>query len=95
MEMRLGQVVMTAAINNLIADDLGFAKHVTESFNRYRTQDWGDAAEDSQRMNAEALETGEDRIFASYEHPDHPDWHIWIITEWDRSYTTTLFPSDY
>lgn len=95
MELKLGQVVMTAAVNNLIADDIGFAKHVTHSFDRYRTKDWGDLAEDDRKMNDGALRTGEDRILAAYKHPTHPEWRIWIITEWDRSYTTILFPSDY
>lgn len=38
--------------------------------------------------------TGDDRILAAYIHPEHPDWKIWIITEWDRSATTLLFPDE-
>ena len=34
-------------------------------------------------------------ILAAYVHPEHPDWKIWIITEWDRSATTLLFPDEY
>lgn len=41
------------------------------------------------------FERGDDRIFAAYEHPLHEDWKIWIITEWDHSVTTILFPSEY
>ena len=91
----MGQLVMTRGVNDLIADNAAFAKHVADSLTRYRGQDWGDVYEDSQQANDAAIQTGEDRIFASYEHPDHANWRIWIITEWDRSYTTLLFPSEY
>ena len=91
----MGQLVMTRGVNDRIADDLGFAKHVTDSLARYRGQDWGDVQEDSQQMNDAAIQSGGDRIFAAYEHHSHEDWRIWIITEWDRSYTTILFPDEY
>ena len=41
---------------------------------------------------------GEDRIFSAYNIPselDEDQDKIWIITEWDRSATTILFPSEY
>ena len=38
---------------------------------------------------------GEDRIVAAYEREGHPEDKIWIITEWDRSATTVLFPDEY
>ena len=41
--------------------------------------------------NDRALESG-DRILSAYE-TSHGK--IWIITEWDRSVTTILFPSEY
>lgn len=34
-----------------------------------------------------------DRILAVYKYNDTTT--IWIITEWDRSVTTVLFPSEY
>jgi len=39
------------------------------------------------------LRTGEDRLLSSYQIA--PDLTLWIITEWDRSVTTLLVPSDY
>jgi hypothetical protein len=49
----------------------------------------------TQKQNDDAVKSGEDRILAAYIHPSHPEWKIWIITEWDRSVTTILFPSEY
>lgn len=41
--------------------------------------------------NNEAVKNGE-RILAAYM---YGDTKIWIITEWDRSATTILFPEEY
>jgi hypothetical protein len=43
-------------------------------------------------MNDQAVKNGDDRIMGVYP-TDEGD--IWIITEWDRSVTTILFPSEY
>lgn len=37
-------------------------------------------------------ENGDDRIFARY---NNEEGDVYIITEWDRSVTTILFPSEY
>ena len=44
-------------------------------------------------QNDAALESGEDRLFSSYQVA--PGLQLWIITEWDRSVTTLLLPSEY
>ena len=54
-----------------------------------------DLTESDKRQNDEAVRNGDDRILAAYTHPEHPDWKIWIITEYDRSATTLLFPDEY
>ena len=43
--------------------------------------------------NDAAVKSGKDRIHAAYVNKTGDK--IWIITEWDRSVTTVLFPSDY
>lgn len=43
-------------------------------------------------MNYMAIENGNDRIFATYE---TSKWKIYIITEFNREYTTILFPEEY
>jgi hypothetical protein len=45
------------------------------------------------RQNDAALKSGEDRLFSSYQVA--PGLQLWIITEWDRSVTTLLLPSEY
>jgi hypothetical protein len=46
---------------------------------------------ESQAENRDALEKGY-RILSSYKIADET---VWVITEWDRSVTTILLPSDY
>ena len=54
--------------------------------------DWGDVCQEDKKANDQALKTGE-RLLSAYTLPDGEK--IWIITEWDRSVTTILFPEDY
>lgn len=43
-------------------------------------------------MNDEAIKNGNDRVLAAYE---TSQGKIYIITEYDRSYTTILFSHEY
>lgn len=94
-DFKLGRVVMTAGILEQMNRDGGFQRHVSESFDRYTRKDWGDLCEEDAEMNDLALKNGDDRILAVYEKPEDPGYKIWIITEWDHSATTILFPSEY
>jgi hypothetical protein len=85
----LGQVVATPGALALLEE------HQMDPFtilNRHLHGDWGDALpfEDVEANNA-ALIQG-DRLLSSY-------WlgkaKLWIISEWDRSVTTILLPSEY
>ena len=60
---------------------------------RHLSADWGDIDDSDWQSNDTALRTGEDRLFSSYQVA--PDLKLWIITEWDRSVTTLLLPSEY
>lgn len=64
-----------------------------EFLDRHLSGDWGEMDEHDSRLNDRALESGEDRIFSSY-HTSAGE-KLWIITEWDRSATTVLLPSEY
>lgn len=59
---------------------------------RHVSGDWGDLCADDIRANEYAVKHGE-RVFSSYVFPG--DVKIWVITEWDRSATTILLPSEY
>lgn len=91
----MGQLVMTRGIADQVEESKEFAEFVRKSLHRYIFGDWGDLCEDDKRQNDDAAANGDDRILAAYIPPQHPELKIWIITEWDRSATTVLFPSEY
>lgn len=96
----LGQLVMTAGISDAIADDTAFAIFTTKSLKRHASGDWGDLGSEDAKANDNALKMGGERLFSSYKLPNAisgmaGDDKLWIITEWDRSVTTVLWPSEY
>lgn len=90
-KFELGRTVVTAAIDARMNEDKAFARFVQMSLGRYIDCDWGDTCDEDKKSNDDALKYG-DRLLAVYKHGDDT---IWIITEWDRSATTVLFPEDY
>lgn len=88
---RLGQIVMTRSIAIDVEESAKFAREVTKALRRYASGDWGDICAEDAQMNNEAVNGG-DRILAAY---NTSNGKIWIITEWDRSATTILYPEDY
>ena len=59
---------------------------------RHVTGDWGDLDDQDKRANNLAL-IGSGRILSAYTLPNGVKF--WIITEWDRSFTTFLLPEEY
>lgn len=92
-KFELGQLVVTRAVANRMQTDEKFTKFVQLSLERYINCDWGSMAKEDKAMNDAAVKSGEDRIHAAYVNKTGDK--IWVITEWDRSVTTVLFPSDY
>ncbi len=86
---RAGQLVMTAGVNDLVQRG---ALNPAPYLQRHLNGDWGDLCDEDRRSNDTALKNG-DRLFSSYRIT--PDLKLWIITEWDRSVTTLLLPSEY
>ena len=91
MKFKTGTVVMTRGISDTMEDNLKFFRDVATAFGRYENCDWGDLCEEDKALNEDALKYG-NRLFAKY---DTSEGHIYIITEWDRSVTTILFPEEY
>ena len=85
-----GQVVMTTGVDELVRKG---RLNPTPYLRRHLHGDWGDLCDDDWQLNDAALKSGEDRLFSSYQVT--PDLKLWIITEWDRSVTTLLLPSEY
>ena len=87
----LGKLVMTKAVHERMILNSDFAAGVLSSLQRYINGDWGDLCESDKAENEKAIRNGE-RIFALYNIGSDK---IYIITEWDRSVTTILFPYEY
>lgn len=91
-KVELGRVVSTR----------GVAKWVEESpevrsagemraLRRHASGDWGKVCQEDKAVNDEALSDG-NRLLSCY---DIDGRDVWVITEWDRSVTTILFPEEY
>ena len=94
-KFEIGQLVATHGVANLMNEDPVFSGFARRSFRRFISGDWGEMCESDKQQNEGALKNSENRIFAAYENAEHPAWKLWIITEWDHSATTLLFPSEY
>lgn len=93
MKFKLGTVVETTGINQTRQNDKMFSNEIDKCFARYCNADWSDMEyDDDKAMNDDAIANGNDRIFATY---NTSKGKIYIITEWDRSVTTILFPEEY
>ena len=54
--------------------------------------DWSEVCDEDREANDLALQEG-CRLLSAYQKEGLPK--IWLITEWDRSATTVLFPEEY
>lgn len=86
--LKLGKVVATRAITETVGEiDLIIA------LQRHQKGDWGLVCKEDWEVNDMALKNGNDRILSAYETINGD--RFWIITEWDRSVTTILYPDEY
>ena len=84
---QLGRIVITrAAIAEISPEDIFGAVR------RHAQADWGNVEPEDREANNDALRLG-DRLLSSYQSARRIEF--WILTEWDRSVTTILLPSDY
>lgn len=90
-KLELGQTVMTHGIANFIEENNLF-EELGKIVVRHANGDWGDVPAEDKRSNDRAFKNGDDRILSSYKLGGEK---VWVITEWDRSVTTVLFPSEY
>ncbi|WP_054749762.1 hypothetical protein [Ruminiclostridium josui] len=89
--MEYGRLVATRGVADEMESDPMFAREISAAFDRYQRNDWGDLCPEDSEQNDQAVKVGE-RVLAAY---PTSRGTIWIITEWDRSVTTILFPSEY
>ena len=88
-----GQIVMTKSISDKMRDN-NFAGFVYNSLVRHLNCDWGDLSDEDWDSNERAYVNNDDRLFSAYI-DKKTNIKIWIITEYDRTVTTILFPSEY
>lgn len=104
----LGQVVHTptamAAIAKRMDGSTTLASlYMSEILARHMSGDWGNVCDEDKASNDEAIANKDEpgRVLSAYAidpalpAEGHGDNCVWIITEWDRSVTTILLPSDY
>ena len=84
----LGRTVMTRAVEAHVCSG---AINPVSVLRRHITGDWGNLSDDDKRLNDSSIKDG--RLMSAYE--INPQLTLWVITEWDRSATTLLLPSDY
>lgn len=92
MKFQIGQVLITRGVNTKITESIEFSQFVLDSIAKYRNCIWGDLPHEDELMNNSAVKNNDDRIFGRY-NSEYGD--IYIITEWDRSYTTIMFTYEY
>ncbi|GFE60601.1 hypothetical protein AOG2_11890 [Geobacter sp. AOG2] len=92
MIFNLGQIILTRSVHDLMTENPEFATHIYTSLNRHMAGDWGEIGAADKLANESALLDGE-RLFSAYTREGLTP--VWIITEWDRSVTTVLFPDEY
>lgn len=84
---KFGKVAITAAAMQALSPI-----EVADALSRHANGDWGTVCNEDWDANDLALsECG--RILSTYKGKDQTVF--WIITEWNRSATTILLPSDY
>ncbi len=85
----LGQVLATPGALDALEDS---GQTINDFLDRHVQGDWGELCQEDWRANETALEQG-CRLLSAYTTTNGEK--LWLITEWDRSATTLLLPSEY
>ena len=83
--------------NDAMANRILVSNEIQKMLRRHICGDWGECCEEDKKTNDNAIaHEGTDeqqRVMSVYRTKDNVK--IWCITEWDRSVTTFLLPSEY
>ena len=85
----LGQTLITPGAQEAIREA---GQLPLEFLLKHQAGDWGEVCEEDKRENELSLKEGFRLLSAYY---TKAGVKIWLITEWDRSATTILLPSEY
>lgn len=92
-KLKLGTVVMTPGVDALIAKNPLAYITIAEIIRMQENCIWGlNEYPEDKKANDEAAASGQDRCMGVHM---VGDTKVYIITEWDRSVTTILLPSEY
>lgn len=83
----LGRTLITSAAQAVL-----HSEDVTKALSRHHTGDWGDLDDEDKQSNERALKDGS-RLLSAYH--DRKGTKFYIITEWNRQFTTVMLPEDY
>lgn len=93
-KFRPGKLLVTRAINTMQKEDPDFSVFLQESLKSYSICDWGCMCSEDQQLNDASVQAGRGIVHGAYIYPKTCE-KIWIITEYDWSVTTILFPHEY
>jgi len=83
----IGQLVVTPGVADTLTP-----RELLAALRRHRRGDWGMVCPEDMESNDKALQRG-CRLLSAFE--TGQGVKFWILTEWDRSVTTVLFPHEY
>lgn len=84
----LGQLAMTPGAQSTFS-----AEFLMACLKRHANGDWGNVVPGDAAANDASISGGaQDQLLSVYEMGEKK---LWIVTEWDRSVTTMLLPSEY
>lgn len=83
----LGRTVATQGVSEEISQE-----EIQLALTRHVLGDWGNLCDEDKQLNEDAL-VNDTRLVSKYRSSDGVDFLV--ITEWDRSMTTVLLPSEY
>jgi hypothetical protein len=89
--IQLGKLVMTSGMSHWAGHDAARMEGILHLVKKHQSGNWGEVDSEDWQANDQSVEEGT-RILSSYTLFGEK---IWVITEWDRSVTTVLFPSEY
>lgn len=87
MKFKLGKILITSAVKEKIS-----MRDIFIGLGKHSLGDWGNICEEDKTCNDEAVKNKK-RIISQFESENNEKY--WIITEYDRSYTTVLLPEEY
>lgn len=97
-KMELGQVVMTRGVADEVAKGNVTEADIERILHAQLSHNWGELDEEDKAVQRASLTSEHsERIMGVHtvKAENRMPVKLWIITEWDRSVTTILLPSEY